>query len=267
MKLLWLTDPHLNFAGIARAQSLLSQACALKPDAFLISGDIGESHDLEGWLTLSAQSLDCPVYFVLGNHDYYGSSIAQVRADVSALCAQSAHLTWLSEQRAPISLSDSLALIGHDGWGDGRAGDLARSRVRLNDFIQIQELRAISSPSALATTLAALGDEAAEHLAQQLSLALQTHDHILAVMHVPPFIESCWHEGMLSDEQWAPFFVCQAAGQRMLSIMREHPTKRLTVLCGHTHGAGEAWLLPNLHVRTGGAVYRHPELQPALWFS
>ena len=154
MKLLWLTDPHLNFAGIARAQSLLSQASSLKPDAFLISGDIGESHDLEGWLMLSAQSLDCPIYFVLGNHDYYGSSIAQVRADVSELCTQHAHLTWLSELKRPIPLSDSLAMIGHDGWGDGRAGDLTSSRVRLNDFIQIQELRALKSTSAIATTLA-----------------------------------------------------------------------------------------------------------------
>ena len=38
----------------------------------------------------------------------------------------------------------------------------------------------------------------------------------------------------------------------------------MTVLCGHTHSAGEAQVLPNLRVLTGGAEYGRPELQRVL---
>jgi len=36
------------------------------------------------------------------------------------------------------------------------------------------------------------------------------------------------------------------------------------VLCGHTHGAGEAEILPNLRVLTAGARYGAPVVQRAL---
>ena len=49
----------------------------------------------------------------------------------------------------------------------------------------------------------------------------------------------------------------------LLEAMQANPGKRMTVLCGHTHGAGEAQLLPNLHVPTGGAEYYPPRLPRA----
>ncbi len=36
---------------------------------------------------------------------------------------------------------------------------------------------------------------------------------------------------------------------------------QMTVLCGHTHGSGDAQILPNLRVLTGGAVYGRPGVQ------
>lgn len=267
MELLWITDPHLNFAGIAKAEALLGQANSLHPDALVVTGDIGEAHDLEGWLRLMAQQLRCPVYFVLGNHDFYGSTITQVRADVSALCQSSPHLIWLSELDEPIALHPQrLGLIGHDGWADARAGDFMGSKVWLNDFVHIQDLRSTDKLE-LRPKLEALGLEAAQHLEQQAIKALDRFDHVLVATHIPPFIEACWHEGQRSDDQWAPFFVCEQVGQRLLALMERHSHKRMTVLCGHTHGAGDAWILPNLHVRTGGAVYRQPALQPTLYFN
>jgi hypothetical protein len=38
----------------------------------------------------------------------------------------------------------------------------------------------------------------------------------------------------------------------------------MTVLCGHTHGGGQAQILPNLRVLTGGARYGRLELQQVL---
>lgn len=260
MKLAWLTDPHLNFASIQAAERLMSQVKQWQVDALLVSGDIGESVDLEGWLMLMAGQAGCPVYFVLGNHDYYRSSIAIVRQEMVTLCADVDALTWLSGERAPIALSEHTALVGHDGWGDGRCGDVMNTPVMLSDFVAIDDLRGLSRIQ-LAQKLAALGDECAEHLRHVVELALNAYSHVVVLMHVPPFEVTAWHEGYGSNAQWSPFFVCQAAGDVLMSLARHYSDRRITVLCGHTHSAGMVFMAPNLQVITGEATYRKPALQ------
>jgi len=47
--------------------------------------------------------------------------------------------------------------------------------------------------------------------------------------------------------------------------VRKNPILMLiTTLCGHTHSPGEASILPNLTVLTGGAVYGQPVIQRML---
>ncbi len=77
----------------------------------------------------------------------------------------------------------------------------------------------------------------------------------------PPFRETCWHEGRISDDDWLPYFTCQAVGEALLEAMRARDDRKITVLCGHTHGAGYAELLPNLRVFTAGADDGRPRLE------
>ena len=76
--------------------------------------------------------------------------------------------------------------------------------------------------------------------------------------HVPPFREACWHRGQISDDDWLPHFACRAVGEVLVEAMAAHPECEMTVLCGHTHSPGEAQVLPNLRVLTGGAEYGRP---------
>ena len=46
--------------------------------------------------------------------------------------------------------------------------------------------------------------------------------------------------------------------------MAGNPDRRMTVLCGHTHGEGEASVPPNLTVLRGGAEYGEPKVQRVL---
>jgi 3',5'-cyclic AMP phosphodiesterase CpdA len=50
-----------------------------RPDAVLVGGDIGEADSFAGFLGRLAELLDVPLFFVLGNHDYYrGSMLGQL---------------------------------------------------------------------------------------------------------------------------------------------------------------------------------------------
>ena len=151
-----------------------------------------------------------------------------------------------------VHLTASTALVGHDGWGDSRYGNYATSPVKLNDHVLIKELTGLTS-SKLQQHLMRLGDEAASYLRKTLLLAFDRYRQVILLTHVPPFRESCWYQGQVSNNEWLPFFACQAVGEVLRETMQARPSSHLTVYCGHTHNSGTAHVLPNLTVFTGAA--------------
>jgi predicted phosphodiesterase len=258
-RIAWLTDLHLNFLGENGVQSFVSSLADTTADAFLIGGDVGEAGNVSTYLNALARALARPIYFVLGNHDYYGGTIAGVRAKIEALGSACANLNWLPRSSV-IALTEDTGLVGHDGWGDGRNGDYDRSSVELNDSWLIGDLSGLDKSARLAR-LQALGDEAADHFRAVVPETLERFRHVIVLTHVPPFREACWHEGRISDDEWLPYFSCKAVGDALREAMATRPDRRMTVLCGHTHSPGEAQILPNLLVLTGGAVYGEPKVQ------
>ena len=255
MKALWTNDIHLEFLDDRKRRSFLRKLDRSDADCILIAGDIGQAPSIVSYLEEMEAILRRPIYFVLGNHDYYHGSIASTRASVRTLVTRSRWLRWVSETGVT-RLTEKTALIGHDGWGDGRLGDYSSSGVELNDFLLIEELSGLSRGERL-QRIGALGDEAARHLKKALPEALRS-DHVVVLTHVPPFAEAAWHEGRHSGPDWLPFFSCKAAGDVLRTAMEDHPDKRMTVLCGHTHGGGVSQILPNLVAYTGAARYGHP---------
>ena len=273
MRVAWLTDLHLEFVAPPGIDALAERVRDARVDAALVGGDTAHAADVVEHLERLGLLLRIPIFFVLGNHDYYGGSIAGVRAKIADLVSRTPNLTWLTAVGA-VPLTPETVLIGDDGWGDGGFGDALATPVVLNDFLLIDELR-LADPvelveqqpetrERLLAVLRQLGEESAAHLHAALTQALQSHRNVVALMHVPPFREAAWHDGRVSDDRWLPFFACRAAGIVLRDIMAAHPTCHLTVLCGHTHGAGRCRVLPNLEVITGGAEYGRPAIQEVI---
>ncbi len=260
----WLSDIHLNFLRPVQLEKFYQLINAAKPDCILISGDIGEAPRLQWYLQQLQSRLPYPLYFVLGNHDYYSASFTDVRSLVEGVIRQSDRLHWLTISGV-VELAPDVGLIGHEGWADGRAGDYDSSGVLLNDYVAIRDFVGLDKPRRL-KLLNQLGDDAAAYIRKWLPTALATYPHVVLVTHVPPFREACWHEGGISDHDWLPHFVCQAAGEAMLEIMAKHPDRQLTVLCGHSHGQGSVHIRDNLLVLTGGAEYGKPHVQKVFEF-
>ena len=258
MRLAWMTDVHLNFLEAADRRRFL-ETVRDQADAFVVSGDIAESPSIVGVLTEMADVWQKPVYFVLGNHDFYRGSIGRTRVEVANLAEDRQLLTYVTAIGV-VELSPQTGLVGHDGWADARLGDFGRSDVFLNDYVAIQELRkwkgdfALDKP-ALREALNVLGDEAARHFEDALQEAVARYPAVIAVTHVPPFKEAAWYNGRHSDDNYLPHFACKSVGDVMRKVMEANPQSRLLVLCGHTHGSGEVQITENLQVLTGGAEY------------
>lgn len=273
-RLAWLTDLHLDAATPEQIEALEDEVCAAAPDAVLIGGDTAQALAYADALRDLAKRFAAPVYFVLGNHDYYHGSIAATREAARELSRSGENVTWLVDAGV-VPLGRETALLGHGGWGDGRLGDFAGSSVVLNDYWFIDDLRLAAAaegdleqrveeglglPDSLRERLNALGDDAAAHIRETLTRVPEGRTHLIVLTHVPPWREACWYEGETSDDNWAPHFTCAAVGDVLREHMERHPELRMTVLCGHTHHAGEADILPNLHVLTAAAEYGNPRL-------
>lgn len=261
-RLAWITDAHLNFVTPEAIDGLCRDVVDADADALLLGGDIGEAPSIEAYLSAIEERVGRPIYFVLGNHDFYFGSIAAVRDVVGSLARRSRWLEWLCAGGI-VELTPRTGLVGHGGWGDGRLGAGQATRVSLNDTRLISELTDLE-PFELFSRLEAYGDQAAAHVRALLPVALGRYEHVVFLTHVPPFAEACWHEGGISGDEWLPFFVCGAVGDALREAAGRHPDRRITVLCGHTHSAGEVAIRPNLRVLTGAARYGAPALQETL---
>lgn len=254
----WVTDPHLNFVPFRRWEVWIREIQDSQVNGILITGDISESEDVVFQLQRLSEAVDLPIWFVLGNHDFYRSSIAQVRRDVAAASDADPNLHFLTGTEG-VQLAPDWYLTGEDGWADGRVGDYYRSPVRLNDYHLIEELSGLTAQKRLRVIRreAAAG---AVRLRRQLEIGRQQAHNQIVLTHLPPFREACWYEGSISDDDWAPFFTCAAIGWMLRRFCSRYPEQNVWVLCGHTHGSGKSRIGPNLTVWTGGAEYGEPRV-------
>ncbi len=259
MRVAWLTDIHLNFVPYRDRLAFYARLRETRADGFLIGGDIGESASVSEFLKEMESEISAPIWFVLGNHDFYRGSIAGTRLRTERQTSESARLHWLSSSGV-VHLTEHSALIGHDSWADGRLGNYQDSEVVLNDYVLIEEFRGLTKEKRL-PTLHRLGEEAADYLEAQARLALARHSEVIVLTHVPPFREACWHEGRVSGSDFLPHFACGAVGERLAAVMRGHPEAKMTILCGHTHSGGSVDIGANLQVLTGASEYGSPAIQ------
>jgi Icc protein len=262
-RLVWSTDLHFDAADRSQYHLFLDLVKANEPDSLLIGGDICNGVSCLAYLANLAKIINKPMYFVLGNHDFYYGSIDAIRKDAQKLQKEVLNVQYLSDFKI-ISLTEQTALIGHDGWSDAKAGDYFNSEVLLNDYFLIEELKRLNNAERF-EKLNSLGKEAADYLSKQLIKALETYERVILLTHVPPFEESCLYEGIPAEGNWTPHFVGKATGEVLETIMQEHPNKQLLVLCGHSHWGQDIQILPNLRVITGHSELGIPNVQGIIY--
>lgn len=256
MQLAWLTDIHLNFVKPDDRQTFYASVREAQPDAVLLSGDIAEAPTIIEYLTEIERGLKVPVYFVLGNHDFYRSSFSIVEKRVREVPS---NLIWLTASDVQW-LGEDTALVGDDGCADGRFGNFEASPIFLNDYLLINEFVGLEKPARL-RLMNHLGDAAAARIKPKLHAACTQRKRVILVTHVPPFRESCRYNGKISDDDWLPHMSSKAMGDAIIEVMDQYPECKLQVLCGHTHGEAMVQIRPNITAVTGGAQYGRPAIQ------
>jgi len=238
--LVWGTDVHLEFADEASRSLFAKSIVNQQADALLLTGDIANAKLIDRMLRALQKEIGIPIYFNMGNHDFYGGHISLGRSWAEEITASDVPLFWI-EGLGVVELNSDVCLVGVDGWGDGQLGNPRGSNVMLNDWDLIKEFAkedALYNREARAKLLRRYGDRAGEAIRLTLRKALPKYKRVLLMTHVPPWKEATWHEGAHSDGDWLPWFSCKAVGDAIVEESAKHPDCKVTVICGHTHGNG-----------------------------
>lgn len=263
-QLVWITDIHANSSEKSAIKRLEEEVRATSASAILIGGDICDGPHTLSFLCDFQKETGKEIFFVLGNHDYYGASIEKIKKTSSDFSTREPNFSYLSAEGV-VAFSDKTALVGHDGWADARAGDFLGSTVTLADYELIQELKPLKK-EALQKKLQQLGEQAARELLPSLTTAMERYPFVILLTHVPPFEEVCCYHGVRCDANWGPHFVCQAVGKMILKVAKKFQGSELLVLCGHSHSAAEVQIAPNVRAVAGEVELGNPVIQARVYF-
>lgn len=275
-KYAWCSDIHLDhLSSEDQIVGFSEQLVSDNPTGIFITGDVSNAKQLVYHLSVMERIIQRPIYFVLGNHDYYGGDIEGVRKTMRELHNISPFLKYMPTLPY-IGLSPVTAVVGHDGWYDALNGDWQKSRFIMSDwgyihdfvphsggpkFLSVGNVAAKGGIVSLSRSLAHAG---VMHVMDGIKSAVRYHKNVIVLTHFPPFAESHLHEGKMGDDHAQPWFTSKLMGDMLLDAARAYPGVNFTVLAGHTHGKYDGEFNKNLRVHVAGAEYGRPQLASSI---
>jgi predicted phosphohydrolase len=244
----------------------------LNPSGLIVTGDISHAKALVLHLSAIERLIQKPIYFILGNHDFWGSDVASVRKQMHEVSNMSQFLKYVPLNSYSV-LTPNTAIVGHDCWYDAQFGNPKGSRFFMNDWFNMRDYAKHSGGQSFYNATSDVKDRAgiisvSQHLAKEgvqhihdgIKAAVRYSRNIIVMSHVPPFQEAHVHEGAVGDAGSQPWFTCKMLGDMLLAAAKAYPTHNFTSLSGHTHGQYVGQVLPNLRVTVAGAEYGQPRI-------
>jgi predicted phosphohydrolase len=252
-KYVWLSDTHLSMSILPiMKRRFIDRITSINADGLILTGDISNGLWLESDLRYLAEHHPNPIYFVLGNHDYYWRHMGSVHEDVRRLCKEYPNLVWLSEHDAQ-PIAPGVSLLGHEGWFDANCGDRdstwwAIDRVfnfdfwRVGDHVdQIYMWRQMAKLSA-------------ESIEKRLKEAVAKSDVVYVATHFPPWPEASRADGKILEKLWHAYNTNITLGKSIEKIASTTKSQ-IVVLAGHTHLSCNLTVAKNLSCKVISSSY------------
>lgn len=253
-KYLWYTDTHLDKVAPWTLMRFIYHVAKQNPHGVFLTGDISTGPMLCFHLRLLARHIKCPIYFVLGNHDYHFTSIAKQHEKIRAMCREVPNLIWMTESDV-IDLNHEVGLIGAEGWYDAQLGNSNYLKYTLDRFLTT-EFRKLPTLKDQIEEFRNLAKISCDFLEDKLEQALnQDFKTVYILTHFPPWKEATRDVGKFMERFWLPYNVNYGLGQMIERVMKDRKKRNVTVLAGHTHT--DAWIhvARNIECKVNKAKY------------
>lgn len=253
-KYLWFTDTHLDKVPLWNLVRMLLHIIKEDPKGIFLTGDISNGLLTPWHLRMIATFVKCPIYFVLGNHDYHFSSIEKTHQKVRELCKEFPNLIWMTEAGV-VHLNEEVALIGTEGWYDANNGKPEYLQFTF-DWMLTEDFRKLPDMKARIEAWRAIADKSAHDLVDKIEKAIeQGYKNIYVLTHFPPWKEATRDVGTVFEQFWMPYNVNVRLGKALEEAMIDHKKKHITVLAGHTHTDCWIHVSRNIECKVSKAKY------------
>lgn len=253
-KYLWFTDTHLDKVTPWTLSRFIFHIVKENPTGIFLTGDISNGTLTIKHLQLLATCIKCPIYFVLGNHDYHLSSIEKMHDKIRELCKKYPNLIWMTEAGI-VHVNEEVAIIGTEGWYDAENGNPKYLRLTF-DWFMTEDFRKLPSMEARIQYWRELADKSAHDISDKLEKALeQGYKNIYVLTHFPPWKEATRDVGTVMEKFWLPYNANLALGKAIEKTMESHKKKHVTVLAGHTHTDCWIHVTRNIECKVSKAKY------------
>lgn len=259
MRALWLTDLHVNRLDQEQYNQLLNRIKISDAEAIWLTGDIGDPP--LNWTFL--EDLFCifnkPIYFVLGNHDYYHQQVDATRQKARDFSQSYPNAYYLATEAGFVW--EEQFILGVGGWANtGNIpikektwdSDAIDDLLRLNNF-QLQ------------TKLNELAESDAQTLL--LKCAAGITDKIKKVTiftHVPPTDAMHGKYSIKPLQDNRTIYYSSALSAAFKSLLQDYPDIEFQVYSGHLHQSQVYKINDRL---TGYVAKAYAPNQPLNWIT
>ena len=200
MKLHILSDLHLSVQGMAQPQT--------DADVVVLAGDIARPERAAPW----ALDFGKPVLYVIGNHEFYGSSLPEVKAAFHRLF-DGTHVHLLDDSAVVLG---GVRFLGSTLWtdfkangaGDAMAESMHQSSAFMFDFKRVRTAAAANAPLLTPEDTTRLFAASTRWLDAELAkpfagptVVITHHAPTLHSIH-PRFAGSPFNAAFVSDAAW-----------------------------------------------------------------
>jgi predicted phosphohydrolase len=253
-RFVWLTDTHLDKVMPWTLSRFINHIVREAPDGLFLTGDISNGILTPMHLKMLATSIECPIYFVLGNHDYHFTGIQKQHAAIRELCKQHPNLIWMTDAGV-VRLNEEVCVIGTEGWYDAEEGRPEYLQFTFDWFLT-KDFRQLFSMEDRIAFWRKMAKDSAHDIEDKLERAIdQGYKSIYILTHVPPWREATRDVGTFMERFWLPYNTNMRMGRAIEKVMAEHKKRHATVLAGHTHTQASILVSRNIHCIVNEAHY------------
>src|SRR5258708_1792452 len=251
VKYLWISDTHLL---PWQRYKFLSCILDIRPQGVFLTGDISHSgFTLIDDLEFIAKRIGRPLYFTMGNHDFWFSSFEKVSNQLTSICKKYPNLVWI-DRAGVVPLNDEAALIGQMGWYSADQGNPEYIKYTF-DWFMIEDFRKLKTWNQRFELFRELAKKDAEKLANKLEEAIETYKTVYALTHFGGWPEGSRHNSIISEEFWKPYNTNSYLGPALEKVMEKHKKRRLYLFSGHVHSAATLHINRCIEARVGRGSY------------
>jgi len=220
-------------------------------DHLVVTGDISDGSLLSKHLRMLSKSIDQDIWFVLGNHDFYGRYMSDVCNEIRDVTEDYQNLHWLTESE-PLKISNDSYLIGVDGWFDCTAGSDLILHYAL-DSVLIKDFRSVDVTWKKIEEFKRLAKLSALQFSEKFQKCKDAKKIVLAT-HVPPWVSEYGLNDEMNNHMKSYNTNC-VLGAQIEDIAKANKDKEFLIISGHTHKKYESYPLKNIHNIVSDAWY------------